>query len=155
MIWFAERWLGTARAARVEVFAADDIAIVHVMNRTVRRCFLMGDDAFSGKNFEWGQNGVGTKRGQVQFIELIGNALAGVAKLDLSPFLPVILLDILDELGREIADRLIIESHFQLDGFTTFPRCARAIIDADTNLNSGANVASLTTVCRRRRIRLA
>ena len=29
-----------------------------------------------------------TKRGQVQFRELIGNALAGVAKLDLSPFLP-------------------------------------------------------------------
>ena len=31
---------------------------------------------------------LGDKRGQVQFIELIGNALAGVAKLDLSPFLP-------------------------------------------------------------------
>ena len=30
----------------------------------------------------------GSERGQVQFIELIGNALAGVAKLDLSPFLP-------------------------------------------------------------------
>ena len=41
-----------ARLARVEVFAADEIAIVHVMNRTVRRCFLMGDDAFSGKNFD-------------------------------------------------------------------------------------------------------
>jgi hypothetical protein len=27
-----------ARLARVEVFAADEIAIVHVMNRTVRRC---------------------------------------------------------------------------------------------------------------------
>lgn len=26
-----------ARLARVEVFAADEIAIVHVMNRTVRR----------------------------------------------------------------------------------------------------------------------
>ena len=37
--------------ARVEVFAADETAIVHVMNRTVRRCFLLGDDAFSGKNF--------------------------------------------------------------------------------------------------------
>ena len=47
-----ERWLGMARLARVEVFAADEIAIVHVMNRTVRRCFLMGDDAFSGKNFD-------------------------------------------------------------------------------------------------------
>ena len=41
-----------ARLARVEVFAADEIAIVHVMNRTVRRCFLLGDDIFSGKNFD-------------------------------------------------------------------------------------------------------
>ena len=47
-----ERWLGMARLARVEVFAADEIAIMHVMNRTVRRCFLMGDDAFSGKDFD-------------------------------------------------------------------------------------------------------
>ena len=38
-----------ARLARVEVFAADEIAIVHVMNRTVRRCFLLGDDLDSGK----------------------------------------------------------------------------------------------------------
>ena len=41
-----------ARLARVEVFAADEIAIVHVMNRTVRRCFLLGDDPVSGKNFD-------------------------------------------------------------------------------------------------------
>ena len=41
-----------ARLARVEVFAADEISIVHVRNRTVRRCFLLGDDAFSGKNFD-------------------------------------------------------------------------------------------------------
>jgi hypothetical protein len=41
-----------ARLARVEVFAADEIAIVHVMNRTVRRCFLFGDDSVSGKNFD-------------------------------------------------------------------------------------------------------
>ena len=39
-----------ARLARVEVFAADEIAIVHVMNRTVRRCFLLGHDPVSGKN---------------------------------------------------------------------------------------------------------
>lgn len=37
--------------ARVEVFAANEITIVHLMNRTVRRCFLLGDDSFSGKNF--------------------------------------------------------------------------------------------------------
>jgi hypothetical protein len=41
-----------ARLARVEVFAADEIAIVHVMNRTVRRCFLLGDDPVSGKNYD-------------------------------------------------------------------------------------------------------
>lgn len=41
-----------ARLARVEVFAADEVAIVHVMNRTVRRCFLMGNDPLTGKNFD-------------------------------------------------------------------------------------------------------
>jgi len=41
-----------ARLARVEIFAADEIAIVHVMNRTVRRCFLFGEDAVSGKNYD-------------------------------------------------------------------------------------------------------
>ena len=41
-----------ARLARVEVFAPDEIAILHVLNRTVRRCFLMGDDPLTGKNFD-------------------------------------------------------------------------------------------------------
>ncbi len=41
-----------ARLARVEIFAPDEIAIVHVMNRTVRRCFLMGIDPLTGKNFD-------------------------------------------------------------------------------------------------------
>ena len=41
-----------ARVARVEIFAADEIAIVHVMNRTVRRCFLFGEDVVSGKNYD-------------------------------------------------------------------------------------------------------
>ena len=40
-----------ARLARVEVFAADEIAVVHVMTRTVRRCFLLGDDALTGTNY--------------------------------------------------------------------------------------------------------
>ncbi len=39
-----------ARLAKVEVFAADEIAVVHVMTRTVRRCFLPGDDAVTGEN---------------------------------------------------------------------------------------------------------
>ena len=41
-----------ARLARAEVFAADEIAIVHVMNRVVRRCFLLGDDPVTGKNYD-------------------------------------------------------------------------------------------------------
>ena len=34
------------------MFAPSEIAIVHVMNRVVRRCFLFGDDPISGKNFD-------------------------------------------------------------------------------------------------------
>ncbi len=41
-----------ARLARVEVFAADEVANVHVMNRVVRRCFLMGDGPLTGKNYD-------------------------------------------------------------------------------------------------------
>jgi len=40
------------RLARAEVFDPNEVAIAHVYNRTVRRCFLMGDDAVSGKNFD-------------------------------------------------------------------------------------------------------
>jgi len=38
--------------ARVEMFAPDEVAIVHVMNRTVWLCFFMGNDTVSGKNFD-------------------------------------------------------------------------------------------------------
>ncbi|MFN5198530.1 MAG: transposase [Planctomyces sp.] len=41
-----------ARLARVEIFAADEVAVVHVMNRTVRRCFLLGHDPVSGRNYD-------------------------------------------------------------------------------------------------------
>ena len=41
-----------ARLARSEVFAPDEVAIVHVMNRVVRRCFLLGADAVTGKNYD-------------------------------------------------------------------------------------------------------
>jgi len=41
-----------ARIARVEIFASDEVAIVHVMNRTVRRCFLLGNDPVSGRNYD-------------------------------------------------------------------------------------------------------
>ena len=38
-----------ARMSRVEVFAWEEIAIVHVMNRTVRRWWLLGDDPVTGR----------------------------------------------------------------------------------------------------------
>jgi len=41
-----------ARLARAEVFSPDEVAIVHVMNRVVRRCFLLGDDPFTGKSYD-------------------------------------------------------------------------------------------------------
>ena len=41
-----------ARLARAEVFSATEVAIVHVMNRVVRRCFLLGTDSVTGKNYD-------------------------------------------------------------------------------------------------------
>ena len=55
-------------------------------------------------------------------------------------------------LGREKADRLILESHFQLDGFTDFARGARAILDADRHLEDGRHELALKKIFRRRRI---
>ncbi len=40
------------RVARVELFAPEEIATVHVISRVVRRCFLFGDDPVSSKNFD-------------------------------------------------------------------------------------------------------
>ena len=62
------------------------------------------------------------------------------------------LWDVRRRLGRDKADRLIIESHFQLDGFTTFARGARAIMDADRNLFHGVHLAALRQVFARRGI---
>jgi hypothetical protein len=50
-------------------------------------------------------------------------------------------------------DRVILESHFQLDGFTSFARGARAILDADRNLEGGKHETALKRIFRRRRIR--
>jgi hypothetical protein len=41
-----------ARMARAEVFAPDQVAVVHVMNRVVRRRDLLGNDPVSGKNYD-------------------------------------------------------------------------------------------------------
>ena len=57
------------------------------------------------------------------------------------------------QVGRKVSDRIIIESHFQLDGFTTFKRAARAIIDADTNLYGGKHKKDLLKVFRHRKIK--
>jgi Zn-dependent metalloprotease len=62
------------------------------------------------------------------------------------------LWDVRTALGRKRADRVILESHFQLDGFTSFARGARAIVDADRNLYDGANVDALRRIFQRRKI---
>lgn len=41
------------RLCRWELFTPDEKAIVHVMNRTVRRCFLFGDDEITGRNYDY------------------------------------------------------------------------------------------------------
>ena len=64
------------------------------------------------------------------------------------------LWDIRKSLGREAADRVIIESHFQLDGFSGFARALRAILDADRNLYNGRHLARLRRIFRRRRFEL-
>ncbi len=40
------------RLARSEVFDPDEVVIGHLFSRTCRRCYLLGDDEFSGKNFD-------------------------------------------------------------------------------------------------------
>lgn len=40
------------RLARAEVFSQDIVATVHVMARVVRRCFLLGTDSVTGKNYD-------------------------------------------------------------------------------------------------------
>ena len=41
-----------ARMAREEVFAPDEVEVVQVMNCVVRRCYLLGNDPVSGKNYD-------------------------------------------------------------------------------------------------------
>ena len=62
------------------------------------------------------------------------------------------LWDVHEALGRELADRLIIESHFQLDPFSRIARGARAILDADANLERGRHRDTLRRIFRARRI---
>jgi len=62
------------------------------------------------------------------------------------------LWDVWKAVGREVADRIVVESHFQLDGFATMARGARAILDADRNLFQGKHVARLKRVFQARGI---
>ncbi|HTY79859.1 MAG TPA: M36 family metallopeptidase [Candidatus Bathyarchaeia archaeon] len=62
------------------------------------------------------------------------------------------LWDIWKALTRRVADRIIVDSHFQLDGFTTFARGARAILDADRHLFRGRHAATLRRIFRQRGI---
>ena len=55
-------------------------------------------------------------------------------------------------IGKAAADTIIVESHFQLDGFTSFAKGARAIVDADRNLYRGRHGAALTQVFARKGI---
>jgi hypothetical protein len=62
------------------------------------------------------------------------------------------LWDIRTAVGRDVADRIIIDSHFQLDGFTTFARGARAVLDADRNLYHGRHLPQLRKIFQDRGI---
>jgi hypothetical protein len=60
------------------------------------------------------------------------------------------LWDIRSALGQTVADTIIVESHFQLDGFTTFDRAARAIVDADRNVYGARHIDVLQNIFRDR-----
>lgn len=62
------------------------------------------------------------------------------------------LLDIHKEIGRKRADKIIIDSHFELSSHATFSRGARAIVHANRNLFGGKYEARLKKVFRRRKI---
>jgi len=62
------------------------------------------------------------------------------------------LWDIRTAVGRDVADRITTDSHFQLDGFTTFARGARAALDADRDLFRGRHVPRLRRIFQDRRI---
>ena len=41
------------RLARAESLDPAEVVVAHVFTRVVRRCFLLGDDPVSGKNFDY------------------------------------------------------------------------------------------------------
>ncbi len=50
-----------------------------------------------------------------------------------------------------MADKVIIESHFQLDPFANFERAARATLDANHALNADRERSALRRVFRERK----
>jgi len=52
--WCPSFWgvLAMVRLARAELFDPSEVAILHVIGRVTRRCFLFGFDPVSGKNFD-------------------------------------------------------------------------------------------------------
>lgn len=41
-----------SRLSRAEVIDPHEVTVAHVISRTVRRCYLLGDDAMTGKNYD-------------------------------------------------------------------------------------------------------
>ncbi len=68
-----------ARLTRSEVFDPDEIAIAHTCSRTVRRCFLMGNDPFTGKNFDHRKEWI--EQHLMQFAQQFGVDLLGFSLL--------------------------------------------------------------------------
>jgi hypothetical protein len=64
------------------------------------------------------------------------------------------LWDLKAKLGRPRADKIIIDSHFQLDPFTTFARGARAILNANEHLFAGAEARTIQNLFKARGIDL-
>jgi hypothetical protein len=62
-----------ARLTRKEVFSLEEVAIIHVINRVVRRCFLIGNDPVTGKNYDH----------RKEMIEKLFEHFAGLFALDL------------------------------------------------------------------------
>lgn len=54
-----------ARLARAEVFDPSEVAIVHVMSRTIRRCFLLGKDPLTQRNFDHRRDWIESKLKQL------------------------------------------------------------------------------------------
>jgi len=49
-----------ARLARAELLHPLEVAVVHCINRCVRRCFLCGDDRLTGRNYDHRNGNLGT-----------------------------------------------------------------------------------------------